>query len=86
MESEQKYRLYKNSKAAGDAAQWKKFQDMKLKKWGITWTRLKFIYEREVGDLEGGNTKPFWQYLESLCQVSFGVPALLVGGQLFLSA
>ena len=39
-----------------------------------------------MGDLENGNSKPFWRHLKCLCQDSFGVPALRVNGKLFTDA
>ena len=82
-----KHHLYKKAKASGDPAQWQKFLDTKKKnKTDIKRTRMKCIDDRVVGDLENGNIKPFWRYLKSLRQDSFGVPALKINGKLFTSA
>ena len=85
--SRKKHRLYRKAKRTGDPARWKQFKEVqKSNKRAITKARVKYINEQVVGDLEGGNAKPFWRYIKSLRQDSFGIPALRVGAQLFTSA
>ena len=85
--SRKKHRLSRKAKRTGDPARWKQFKEVqKSNKRAITKARVKYINEQVVGDLEGGNAKPFWRYIKSLRQDSFGIPALRVGAQLFTSA
>ena len=62
-----KHRLYKKAKATSDPVGWKQFQDgQKSNKGEISKARVKFINERVVGNIEGGDTKSLWHYMKFL--------------------
>ena len=83
----QKHRMYRKARKSGNPDHMSAFWDYKkqsakeMKK-----AKVRYVNERVLGELEDGNTKPFYRYIKSLRMDNIGLPPLKSTNTLVTSA